>query len=447
MTAADGLHASLFGESGVAECLSDRARLQAILDVEVALAEAEAQVGVIPAAAVAPIRQAARADLYDRSVLVREAPRAGNIAIPLIEQLTRLVASIDLEASRYVHWGATSQDVLDTSLVLQLRAAAPRLDEHLDRAAAAAAEHARGYRLTPIAGRTWLQQATPTTFGLKAAGWLDALERARRHADDAFSEARVLQFGGASGTLAALGANALAVSRALANRLELELPPAPWHAHRDRFAHLACTLGVITGTLGKIARDVALLSQTEVREAYAGEAGGSSTMPHKRNPVAAGVAIAATVRVPGLVSSMLSAMPQEHERGLGGWQAEWDVVPQILLLTAGAARAVADALNALVVDAARMRNNLDITHGMTQAEAIVIALGPHLGKRQAHALVEAACARAAAEARALADVLAEDAVVTGVMTRQAIEQCLAPDAYLGAADEFVERILSTWKRT
>ena len=446
MTAPDGLHALLFGEAGVAECLSDRARLQAMLDVEVALAEAEADVGVVPAGVVEPIRQAARAELYDRAALATEAARAGNIAIPLVEHLTRRVASIDLEASRYVHWGATSHDILDTSVALQLRAAAPRLLGHFERAAAAAAAHARRHRLTPIAGRTWLQQATPTTFGLKAAGWLDALERTRRLVDDGFSGARVLQFGGASGTLAALGADAMAVSRALAGRLGLELPPAPWHGHRDRFIQLACTLGVATGTLGKIARDVALLSQTEVREVLPGSAGGSSTMPHKRNPVAAGVAIAGAIRVPGLVASMLSGMPQEHERGLGGWQAEWDVLPQIVLLTAGAARAVADTLETLIVDAARMRENLDITQGLTQAEAVAIALARHVGKQEAHAIVEAACRRAVSEARTLAEVLVDDGAVTAVMTREAIDRCLSPEEYLGAADAFVERILSTWKR-
>jgi 3-carboxy-cis,cis-muconate cycloisomerase len=446
MTAADGLHALLFGAADVGDCLSDRARLQAMLDVEAALAEAEAHVGVIPASAVEPIRRMARADLFDRSALAKEAARAGNIAIPLIDHLTRPVASIDPDASRYVHWGATSQDLLDTAFALQLREAAPRLDGHLERAAAAAAAHARRHRLTPMAGRTWFQQATPTTFGLKAAGWLDALERVRRLVDDGFSAARVLQFGGASGTLAALGADALAVSRALAERLELALPPAPWHAHRDRFVHLGCTLGTATGALGKIARDMALLSQTEVREAFTESWGGSSTMPHKHNPVAAGVALAAAVRVPGLVASMLSGMPQEHERGLGGWQAEWDVLPEIVLLTAGAARALADALDHLVVDARRMRENLDVTHGMTQAEAVAFVLGRHIGKREAHAIVESACRRAASETRDLADVLAEDAAVNRVMSREAIEQCLSPETYLGAADAFVDRILSTWKR-
>ena len=447
MAAPHGLYGHLFGEREVADRLSDRARVQAMLDVEAALAEALARVGVVPASSVEPIRQVARAELYDLAALATEAARAGNAVIPLVADLTRRVAAVDAEAARYVHWGATSQDIIDTALVLQMRAASAPLLRQLDRAARAAAAHAHRHRHTPMPGRTWLQHATPTTFGLKAAGWLDGLERVRRAVSSAFSSSFVLQFGGASGTLASLGPAAIDVASALAERLDLELPPAPWHGHRDRLAQLACALGVATGTLGKIARDLSLLAQTEVAEARPGEtAGGSSTMPHKRNPVSCAVALAAAVRVPGLVASMLAGMPQEHERGLGGWHAEWDVLPEIVLLTAGAARSVADALEDLVIDAARMRRNLEMTRGLAQSEAVAMTLGRDLGKHEAHALVEAASRRAAAEQRPLAEVLAEDASVTRVMTPDAIEHCLSPEAYLGVADAFVDRILATWKR-
>ena len=447
MAAPHGLYGHLFGEREVADRLSDRARVQAMLDVEAALAEALARVGVVPASSVEPIRQVARAELYDLAALATEAARAGNAVIPLVADLTRRVAAVDAEAARYVHWGATSQDIIDTALVLQMRAASAPLLRQLDRAARAAAAHAHRHRNTPMPGRTWLQHATPTTFGLKAAGWLDGLERVRRAVSSAFSSSFVLQFGGASGTLASLGPAAIEVASALAERLDLELPPAPWHGHRDRLAQLACALGVATGTLGKIARDLALLAQTEVAEARPGEtAGGSSTMPHKRNPVSCAVALAAAVRVPGLVATMLAGMPQEHERGLGGWHAEWDVLPEIVLLTAGAARSVADALDDLVIDAARMRRNLEMTRGLAQAEAVAMTLGRDLGKHEAHALVEAASRRAAAEERPLAEVLAEDASVTRVMTPTAIEHCLSPEAYLGVADAFIDRILATWKR-
>jgi len=447
MAGPHGLYGHLFGEREVADRLSDRARVQAMLDVEAELAEALARVGVAPASSVEPIRQVARAELYDLAALATEAARAGNAVIPLVADLTRRVATSDAEAARYVHWGATSQDIIDTALVLQMRAASAPLLRQLDRAARAAAAHAHRHRNTPMPGRTWLQHATPTTFGLKAAGWLDGLERVRRAVSSAFSSSFVLQFGGASGTLASLGPAAIDVASALAERLDLELPPAPWHGHRDRLAQLACALGVATGTLGKIARDLALLAQTEVAEARPGEtAGGSSTMPHKRNPVSCAVALAAAVRVPGLVASMLAGMPQEHERGLGGWHAEWDVLPEIVLLTSGAARSVADALDDLVIDAARMRRNLEMTRGLAQSEAVAMTLGRDLGKHEAHALVEAASRRAAAEERPLAEVLAEDASVTRVMTPNAIEHCLSPEAYLGVADAFIDRILATWKR-
>ncbi len=447
MTALVGLHAHLFGERDVAAQLSDQARLQALLDVEVALAEAESHVGVVPPSSVSPIARAARAELYDHVALGQEAARAGNIVIPLVKHLVRQVAAIDPDASRYVHWGATSQDILDTALVLQLRAAFPPLLGQFERAAEAAAGHARRYRNTPIAGRTWLQQATPTTFGLKAAGWLDALERVRRRLGEALSATLVLQLGGASGTLAALGPAALAVSNAMAKRLGLQAPPAPWHGHRDRLAHLACTLGVATGTLGKIAKDLALLGQTEVGEVVAArDEGASSTMPHKRNPVRVAVALAAALRVPGLVATMLASMPQEHERGLGGWHAEWDALPEIVLLASGAARSIADALDDLIIDARRMQANLEITQGLTQAEAVTMELARHLGKSEAHALVEAACRRAVSEERTLAVVLGEDVAVTQVMTQESIAQCLSPDTYLGAAGAFVDRVLDHWKR-
>src|SRR2546425_1754088 len=447
MAAPGGLYEPLFGERDVAACLSDQARVQAMLDVEVALADALARVDVVPAGSVDPIRQAARAQFYDLAALATDAARTGSVVIPLVADLTRRVAAIDADAARYVHWGATSQDIVDTALVLQMRSASTPLLRQFERAARAAAAHARRYRTTPMAGRTWLQHATPTTFGLKAAGWLDALERVRRGVGSAFSSSFVLQFGGASGTLAALGPKAIDVGSALAERLNLQLPPAPWHSHRDRLAQLACALGVATGTLGKIARDLSLLAQTEVAEAHPREtAGGSSTMPHKRNPVSCVVALAAAVRMPALVASMLAAMPQEHERGLGGWHAEWDVLPDIVLLTAGAARSVADALDDLVIDAARMRRNLGMTRGLAQSEAVAMALARDLGKHQAHTLVEAASRRALAEERPLAEVLAEDASVTRVMTPDAIERCLSPDAYLGVADAFVDRILATWER-
>ena len=436
------LYAPLFGDADVASCLSDAARLQAMLDVEAALAEAEAELGLVPRDCVAAIRTAARASLYDHASLAVAAAHAGNLAIPLVRELTRHVAAADPRAARYVHWGATSQDIIDTALVLQLRAAVPVLLKRMDSAAAHGARLARAHAATPMPGRTWLQQATPTTFGLKAAGWVDALDRQRAAIAGVLDEASVLQFGGASGTLAALGDRGPAVGERLAAALGLASPAIPWHAYRDRLARLGCALGIACGVMGKIARDIALLAQTEVGEAIDPGGGGSSTMPHKQNPVGASVALAAALRAPGLVATLLAAMPQEHERGLGGWQAEWTALPELVLVTAGAARAIDGTLAVLQIDEGRMRENLARTRGLALAEAMSMALAPRLGRADAHARVEEASRRAVRERTSLAEALAADPDVTRHMARDEIERALTPDEYLGAARTFIERVLA-----
>ena len=439
------VHDLLLAEPHVAARFEIQAQVQAMLDVEAALAEAEASVGVAPAGCAAPIRAAARADLYDCAAIAAEVAQVGIPAVPVVHQLTARVAATDPEAARYVHWGATSQDIMDTGLVLQLRGAVPAVCNHLARASAAAADLARRYADTPMAGRTWVQQATPVTFGLKAAGWLAALDRARRRLLAALDESLVLQFGGATGTLASLGSQGPAVADALAGRLGLAVAEAPWHAHRDRLAHLACALGVAAGTTGKIGRDLGLLAQTEVGEAWelpAGGRGGSSTMPHKRNPVGASVALAAAVRAPGLVATLLGAMLHEHERGLGVWQAEWDALPDLVVVSAAGACALADTLAGLVVDPDRMRVNMAAAGGLPLAESVAMALAVPLGKAAAHATVEAACRRAREHGRSLEEVLAADPAVTRHLDRTKIARCLAPERYLGAARVFIDRVLA-----
>jgi 3-carboxy-cis,cis-muconate cycloisomerase len=436
-----GLLGPLFGDAKVGEQLSDRARLQAMLDVEAALADVQADLGLIPRTAAAPIRAAAQVDRYDLNAIAAEAATDGVLTIPLVRHLTIQVETIDRDAARYVHWGATSQDIMDTALVLQLQRAMPALLALLDRAAVAAEAHARRHIDTVMAGRTWLQQSTPVTFGLKAAGWLDALARERKALASALDDVRVLQCGGASGTLAALGERGLAVAERLASRLDLVAPDIPWHAHRDRLARFGCALGVTCGTLGKIARDVSLLAQTEIGEAAEGKGGGSSAMPHKQNPVGASVALAAAVRAPGLVATLLAAMPQEHERGLGGWQAEWETLPQLVLLTAGSSRAVATLLEELVVNETRMRENLQVTRGLIASEAVAMALAVHVGRSEAHRLVEEAARRARNGGGTLGDALAGDAAVTRHLTRAEIDRHLAPENYIGAARALVERVV------
>ena len=424
----------------------DAAQIQAMLDVEAALAEALAAEGVIPPGSVAAIRSAARAELYDADTLIERAAPAGNLAIPLVEQLTDRVAAIDPDAARHVHWGATSQDILDTALVLELRRDIPRITQQLDLAIAAAAAHARHHPQLVQAGRTWLQHATPVTFGLKAAGWAGLLVRVREAMEEALDRASVLQFGGASGTLAALGERGLAVAEALGTRLELRVPQKPWHAERDRLAGLAASLGIVTGALGKIGRDLSLLAQTEVAEAHEASTpgrGGSSAMPHKRNPIAAAVAIAASIRAPGLVATMLAAMPQEHERGLGGWQVEWDALPELVSVCATAARAIAEALEGLVVDPARLAANLELTGGLLNAESISIALARHVGTREAHAIVSRAARTSREMNQSLGEVLKRDPEITAHLSAAEIDALLLPGRYLGMADTFIERVLAS----
>jgi 3-carboxy-cis,cis-muconate cycloisomerase len=430
----------LFGDVEVSAHLSDRARLQAMLDTEFALAEIEAELGIIPPQAVSAIAKSVHADQFDLEAIAAEGAEAGNLAIPLVRHLTRAVEALDHAAARYVHWGATSQDIIDTGLVLQLQRAGPLILKRLDRAAAAAMTHVRRHIDTPIAGRTWLQQSTPITFGVKAAGWFDAAFRQRNALAEALEHARVLQFGGASGTLATLGEHAPVVADRLALRLGLRSPALSWHAYRDRLAHLACALGVVCGTLGKIGRDVSLLAQTEVGEAAEGRSGGSSAMPHKQNPVGASVAISASVRAPGLVATMLAAMPQEHERGLGGWQAEWPTLPELVRLTAGAARAIATLLDDLKLDVNRMRANLDLTRGLIASEAVALALAAHVGRSEAHGIVEQA-ARQARGGSSFADALSADPLVTRYLSRADIERHLSPEPYVAAARAVVERVI------
>ena len=430
----------LFGDPEVAAHFTPEAQLQALLAVEVALAQALAAVGLMPAAAVDPIERAAEGAPFDFAALAQETARAGNLAIPLVAELTRRVAAIDPEAARFVHWGATSQDILDTGLVLRLRGALATIGRRLQRAEQGAVRLARRYADAVLPGRTWLQQATPVTFGLKAAGWADSLSRVRARLQSASAAATTLQFGGAVGTLAALGDGGLAVSDALGSRLRLTVPALPWHSHRDRIADLGCALGVVTGALGKIGRDLALLSQHEVAEVAEAAPGGSSTMPHKRNPIAAAVAISAAHRAPGLVATLLSAMGQEHERGIGGWQAEWETVPDLVGIAGGAARAIAETLDTVVVDTDRMRANLEASNGLIYAEAVATALARSIGRPRAQELVTAACRRTEG-GQHLKEVVRADPEITAHLSERALEALFQPESYLGSTKALIDRAL------
>jgi 3-carboxy-cis,cis-muconate cycloisomerase len=426
----------------------NREYLQALLDVEVALAVAEAAVGVIPAACLPDIRAAARAEGLDVAALTAEAADAGNIVIPLVRQLTELVAARNPESARYVHRGATSQDILDTAVVLRLRDGRTPLVADLTSAMRACATFAREHAATPMPGRTWLQHASPTTFGLKAAGWLDMLGRCRERINDSVNRVLVVQLGGAAGTLASLGPDGPAVTEAFARQLGLRVPAMPWHSHRDRLVEVAAAFGIACGALGKIGRDLTLLAQSEVAEVFEKPSGrgGSSSMPHKQNPVRAVTAVTAAIRAPGLVATMVAAMPQEHERAAGGWQAEWETMADLIRVTVESADAIAKTLGDLQLAPGTMREHLDLHGGVAMAEGLAAALMAHLSRTDAMAHVERLSRVAVRDRKPLRELAAADADVSRWLSAADIDRALAPENFLGSAPLFVERVLKQWEQ-
>ncbi len=368
--------------------------VQAMLDFESALARAEAAEGIVPAAAAAVIASACRVEHFDVDALAADAASAGSVAIPLVRQLTAAVAARDAEAARWVHWGSTSQDVIDTAMVLLTRRALALIDASVVALATALLELAARHGDAPILGRTLLQPAQVTSLSCTFVSWAAPLLRSRARLRQAAGAALQLQLGGAVGTLAVLGERGAAVARRMAAELGLALPPGAWHTQRDSWVALGCEVGVLCGSLGKIAQDWALLAQGEIAEIAEPAAGpqgqargGSSAMPNKRNPVAAMIALAAATRAPQRVAVLLAAMPQQHERGLGNWQAELAEWPALFAVAHGSAQALAAAAGGLEIDVGRMRRNIEAQHGLVFAEALALRLAPQIGKPRAQALV------------------------------------------------------------
>lgn len=441
MTLFDGL----FYSGPMLAVFSEESRLKRMLEFESALASAEAAVGLIPADAAKLIANECRVEVLNLALLCEDAAHAGNLAIPLVKQLAKAVGEKSADAARYVHWGATSQDVIDTGFVLQMRDAFVLIEAQLQQLNSSLAVLADRHADTLMAGRTWLQQAVPITFGWKVAGWLDAMLRHQTRLREVRGRALTLQLGGAAGTLAALGADGPAVVRGVADTLKLARADISWHASRDRFGEVATLLGLIVGTLGKMARDISLLMQTEVAEAFEppGEGrGGSSTMPQKRNPVACSAVLAASARVPGLVATVLASMVQEHERGLGNWQAEWETLPEIFNLCAGALERINETIAGLEVDGERMAANLELTQGLIHAEAVSMALARRLGKPAAHDLVERACRVAVERKRPLFDVLLDDAELTDLISEAELLRLFDATQYLGTTRASIDRVLA-----
>jgi 3-carboxy-cis,cis-muconate cycloisomerase len=435
----------LYTTPEMAAVFSAEAHARQMLAFEAGLAAAQARAGVIPSEAAASIAASCRVELFDVPALYQEAALAGTPDIPLVRQLTARVAG---DARKFVHWGATSQDAIDTATVLQMREGLDLLVTSLLALCAGCAGLAAQYRHTPMAARTLLQQALPITFGLKAARWLALATRQVRALRECRERSLALQFGGAAGTLAALGDAGMRVAELLAEELKLPLPDLPWHAERDRIAATASALGVTAGSMAKIAGDIALLAQTEVAEALEAAApgkGGSSAMPQKRNPVDATGAIASARLAIGVVPAILSAMAHEHERAVGGWQAEWAAIPDLFRFTAGAVERVRSAVQGLEVDPGRMRANLDRSGGLVMAESLTMALAPQIGRSAAHEIVQAACARALAAGSSLRQAALDDTQISAVLSSQEIDRALDPAGYLGSADALIDRALEAYR--
>jgi 3-carboxy-cis,cis-muconate cycloisomerase len=412
-----------------------------MLDVEAALARVQGRMGIIPADAAAAIDAAAKVGNLRTEELAASARNVGYPVVGLVSGLSQASG----EAGGWTHWGATTQDIMDSATVLQVRDGLNLIEAELRAILSALAGQADKYRDTVMAGRTHLQQALPVTFGLKCAIWampfLSHLERLAQLRP----RVEVVEFAGAAGTLASLGDQGIPIMQALAAELKLGAPLAPWHVCRDAVAETVSFLGLVCGTLAKIATDIILLAQTEVGEVaepYVAGRGQSSTMPQKRNPIASEYILAASRTVHGLVPVMLGAMAQDHERATGPWQTEALVLPQVFVLTHGAllhARAIAEGM---VVDAERMRTNLDITHGLIVSEAVMMGLAPVLGRGEAHHVVKHACDMALAEKVSLADALARDPAVSSRLDRAAIEQLIDPASYLGSTRGFINRVVA-----
>ncbi|HEX5327406.1 MAG TPA: adenylosuccinate lyase family protein [Acetobacteraceae bacterium] len=439
---ADGpILGTLYGSDAMRAMFDERAWFQRMLDVEAALARVQARLGLIPSAAAAAISAAAQVERLDTAELAARARNVGYPVVGLVQGLSRAAG----EAGRWTHWGATTQDIMDSATVLQMRDALALIGAELRAVLDALLRLADRHRTTVMAARTHLQQALPTTFGLKCATWAQPCIAHLQRLAQLRPRVEQVSFGGAAGTLASLGGDGIAVMEALATELGLRAPAAPWHVCRDGVAETIGLLGLICGSLAKIATDVILLAQTEVAEVgerHEQGRGSSSTMPQKRNPIASEYVLAASRAVQALVPLMQGAMTQDHERGTGPWQAEPLAVPQAFVLTHGAllhARGIAEGL---VVDAGRMRRNLELSGGLIMAEAVMMGLAPQLGRGEAHHVVQHACDVALATGATLAEALAREATVTGHLDRAAIDRLTEPANYLGSAERFIDRVLA-----
>ncbi len=442
-----GLISAMMSSPPMQSAYSDQALIDAMLRFEAALARAQADCGMVPPACADLIEAITQRIVIDRASLAVAAPAAGNLAIPLIKQLTLGVRAESAEAARFVHFGATSQDVIDSAAMLQAKNGLSLLAQDLAAINAALATIARDEAKTAMAGRTWLQHAVPVTLGLKAAGWLDALVTVHARLL-ATASGLPLQFGGAAGTLASLGEKGDEVTDALAGRLGLARPRLPWHGSRLPIVDIGAVLALVAGTLGKIARDVSLMMQNEVAELsepHAPGKGGSSTMAHKRNPVGCALALTAAQRAPQLLASLYAGLVGEHERSLGSWQAEWSTLPELFLLASGSTHAMRSVLAGLEIDRVQMTRNLNLDDGLSMAEAATFALARRLDRDRAQDIVATAIARSRAGGQSLLHALRSDAEVVAAFDDDELVRLMEPSGYLGSSAAMIARVLARYQ--
>ena len=436
----------IFGTEAMRNVFSDGSRIQKYLDFEAALARAQARLGIIPQAACDEILRHCKVDQFDFEKLKVQTERIGYPVLPVVQQLVGLCKE---GLGEWCHWGATTQDVTDTAAILQIREGLALIEQDIAAISDSLAALARKYRDTPMAGRSNLQQAVPITFGYKVATYLAAFERHKQRLKELKARVFVFEFGGAAGTLSSLGKDGLKVQVELAKELRLAQPEIAWHTMRDRIAEVGCFLGLVTGICGKIAFDVKLMMQTEVEEVYEPfheGRGSSSTMPQKRNPISCVYITAQTAVVRQHVAALLDAMVEDHERSTGPWEIEWIVLPEIFVLSAGALAQTRFLVAGLQVDEKKMRANLNITKGLIVSEAVMMGLGPHLGRQRAHDLVYDICRKVVATGRPLAELLAEDKEISKHMSRAELAKLCDPANYLGQAGEMVDRVLAMRER-
>ena len=435
-----------FGTPLMREVFSDHTLIARYAEVEIALASAEARCGVIPAEAAEEIARRTDVSALDFDLLRRETEVVGYPILPLVHQMVKQCG----EAGRYVHWGATTQDIMDTAVILQVRDGLRIIEEDIAELRCILADLSLRYRDTPMAGRTHLQHALPVTFGYKTAIWLAMFDRHAERLEQLKPRVLVGEFAGAAGTLASLGDKGFEVQTALCEELGLGVPVSTWHVARDGLAEVVNFLGLVTGSLGKIALDVMIMAATEFGEVYepfVKGRGASSTMPQKRNPISSELMLAASKGVRQHAGLMLDAMVQDFERATGPWHAEWMAIPESFVLTAGALHQAKFALGGLIVDEAKMAENLDLSRGLIVAEAVMMALAPQIGRQQAHDAVYDACRRVNETGGTLAEGLAADPEVAGRIDRAAIDRLATPGNYLGLAPKMVDRVLASATRS